>query len=350
LKKEGKLKKIIVSGCLSQRYKDELRIELPEVDAFVGRLALNHSKSRFSITPKHYGYLKICESCVNNCSYCIIPKIKGKFVSLDMNSILKRVEGFERDKISELNIIGQDITGYGWDLYGRNSLPLLLQKIVKKIKHIGWVRLLYLYPNSVAGSLLDLMKCQPKICKYIDLPVQHINSRVLKIMNRRSSKKDILGLINKIRKILPEGAIRTSVIVGFPSETDKEFKELLNFIEDVKFERLGAFIYSREEGTPAYNLKGQIPEKIKRERFNAVMSKQQEISTEVNKKFLGRIMDVLIEEKDKDFYLARSQFDAPEVDGIVYVKSPGRKLDVGTFVKVKITDTLEYDLVAEVLR
>lgn len=350
LKKEGKLKKLIVAGCLSQRYKDKLRKELPEVDAFVGRIALNHSLRRFPITPKHYAYLKICEGCINNCSYCIIPKIKGKFTSLDINSILKKVEEFNKDRVSELNIIGQDITGYGIDLYGKRRLPELLQKIVKKAKHIGWIRLLYLYPDAVVTELLDLMKDQPKICRYIDLPIQHINDRLLKLMNRRVNKKAILGLIRKIRKNIPDVTIRTSLIVGFPSETDREFGELLKFIEDEKFERLGAFIYSREDETPAYNFKPQVSHKIKIERLNAIMSCQQKISQEFNKKFLGKVIDVLIDEKEKDYYLGRSQIDAPEVDGLVYVKPAKQKLKLGDFVKVKITDTLEYDLVGEALR
>ncbi len=347
LKKEGKLKKLVVSGCLPQRYKDKLTKELPEVDAFVGRISLNHSLRRLPLTPRHYAYLKICEGCINNCSYCIIPKIKGKFTSLGMNSVLKRVEKFNQDRVSELNIIGQDIAGYGIDLYGKRRLPELLQKIVKQAKDIGWIRLLYLYPDAVVTELLDLMKDQPKICRYIDLPIQHINDRLLKLMNRRGNKRAIRGLIRKIRKTIPDIAIRTSLIVGFPSETDKEFRELLEFIKDEKFERLGAFIYSREDGTPAYNLKPQVPHKVKIERLNAVMSSQQKISQELNRKLLGRVLDVLIDEKGKDCFLGRTQIDAPEVDGLVYVKPAGQKLNAGDFVKVKITDTLEYDLVGE---
>lgn len=350
LKKEGKLKRLVVTGCLAQRFKDKLIRELPEVDAFVGRIALNHNLRRFPLTPKHYAYLKICEGCVNNCSYCIIPKIKGKFSSLNINSILKRVEQFNQDRLSELNIIGQDITGYGIDLYGKRRLPELLQKIVKQAKHIGWIRLLYLYPDAAVSELLDLMNDQPKICRYIDLPIQHINDRLLKLMNRRINKKAIRELIRKIRKSIPDVAIRTSLIVGFPSETDKEFKELLEFIEEEKFERLGAFIYSREDGTPAYNFKPQVPHKIKIERLDAVMSAQQKISQELNRKFLGKVLDVLIDEKETDYYLGRSQIDAPEVDGLVYVKPAKGELNIGDFVKVKITDTLEYDLVGEALR
>ena len=348
LKKEGRLKKIIVYGCLSQRYKDILPKELPEVDAFLGRVSLNHELKRFPITPEHYAYLKVCEGCINNCSFCVIPKIKGEFSSLDMHTVLEKVRSFAQDKVSELNIIGQDITGYGLDLGGDTKLELLLEGVLRHAAGIGWIRLLYLYPSRVSDKLLRLIANQPKICKYIDLPIQHINGRLLKLMHRQTAKKDILRLIEKIRKIIPEVAIRTSLIVGFPSETDGEFKELLDFIEDVKFQRLGAFIYSREEGTRAAAFKKQIPERIKQERLNAVMSRQQGISSQINKKLLDKTIEVLIDEEGDDSYLGRSQHDAPEVDGQVYVSSK-KVLQPGDFVKVKITDTLEYDLVGEAL-
>lgn len=348
LKKEGRLKKIIVYGCLTQRYKDELKKELPEIDAFIGKVSLNHSLERFPITPCHYAYLKICEGCINNCSYCVIPKIKGRFTSLDTDSVLKRARLFNRQKISELNIVGQDITGYGIDLCGKFTLTALLKKIVGATDRIGWIRLLYLNPGRIDDALLRLVKDEPRICKYMDVPIQHINSRILKAMNRKTAKKDILKTIERIRKFIPEVALRTSVIVGFPSETDREFKELLSFIEEAKFERLGAFIYSREESTPAYDFKGQIPQKIKEERFNLVMQAQQKISRELNAKFLGKTLEVLIEEREEGAYFGRSEYDAPEVDGMVYVNSV-RRLKPGDFVKVRITDTLEYDLVAEAI-
>lgn len=374
LKKAGKLKKIIVHGCLSERYKERLKKELPEIDAFVGKISFpawlfkeqagsrsllddwreNHTFTRFSITPRHYVYLKICEGCINNCSFCVIPKIKGTFTSLGIDSVIERARIFNKNKISEINIIGQDISGYGKDLYGSWKLTELLGEVIKEAGDIGWIRLLYLHPARVNDGLLRLIKNEPKICKYIDLPIQHINGRILKLMRRKSTKKDILALIEKIRKNIPGVAIRTSIITGFPSETDKEFKELLGFIKDIKFQRLGAFIYSREEDTDAYNLEKQIPEKIKQERLAVIMSEQQKISQALNRKFLGTTMDVLIDEKGRTpargggVYLGRSEHDAPEVDGMVYVKSRGR-LKAGDFVKVKITDTLEYDLVGEVV-
>jgi len=348
LKRKGKLKKIIVYGCLAQRYKDKLCKDLPEVDAFVGKISLNHNLAALRLTPKHYAYVKICEGCINNCSYCVIPKIKGRFTSLEIESILAKIEKLNKDKVSEVNIIGQDITGYGLDLYASTKLPELLKKIIKKSGDIGWLRLLYLYPSRISDELLELIKNEPKVCKYIDLPLQHINDRILKLMHRKTTKQDILKIVDNIRKKIPGIAIRTSVIVGFPSETDKDFKELLNFIEDVRFERLGAFVYSREEGTRAYDFKKQVPAEIKRERFNTVMMRQQKISQDVNNKLLGKVIDVLIDEKEEDFYLGRSQYDAPEVDGMIYVDSK-KALNVGDFVKVEVTDTLEYDLVGRVL-
>ncbi|MCX5705666.1 MAG: MiaB/RimO family radical SAM methylthiotransferase [Candidatus Omnitrophica bacterium] len=346
LKKEGKLKRIIVYGCLAQRYKDLLRKELPEVDAFIGKVSLDQETIRFPITPGHFAYLKICEGCINNCSYCVIPAIKGRFTSLDERSILNKVKLFNKEKISELNIIGQDITGYGLDLQGKTDLVDIVRKISKNSGNIAWIRLLYLNPERVTDELLKLIAGDPKICKYIDLPVQHISSRILKLMNRKIIKAGIIKLIEKARKVVPQVALRTSVIVGMPSETDKEFKQLLKFIKEVKFERLGAFIYSREEGTPAYSFKGQIPKDVKLERFNQVMSLQQEISQEVNSKFLGRSLEVLIDESQNHQYIGRSQYDAPEVDGMVYVNSKN-SLKSGDFVKVNITDTLEYDLVGD---
>lgn len=348
LKKQGKLKKVIVYGCLSQRYKQHLIKELPEIDAFVGIVSLSFSRKRFPLCAGHYAYLKICEGCVNYCSFCIIPRIKKRFISLDQKAILEKVKLFDKDKIKELNIIGQDIGSYGMDLSGLRQLPALIETILQETKHIAWLRLLYLYPNlKVIERLLDLMKNERRVCKYVDLPVQHINDRILKAMNRRTTKSQIIKIVERIRKKVPDAAIRTSLIVGFPSEEEREFEELLEFIEDVKFERLGVFIYSPEEGTPAYSFKRRVPLAVKKARFNTIMARQQEISRELNKRMLGRTMDVLIDEKEKDVYLGRTAHDAPEVDGLVYVDSK-HNLEPGDFVKVKIKDTLEYDLAGTV--
>ena len=349
LKKKGKLKKVIVYGCLSQRYQSILSQELSEVDAFVGRVSLNKEIDRFAITPPHYAYLKICEGCVNLCSFCVIPRIKGRLASLPVDSILDKVEQLSKEKISELNIVGQDITGYGLDLKSGTDLTKLVGRIVKKAKNIGWIRLLYLNPERINEDLLELIREEKKICKYIDLPIQHINNRILKLMNRMISRDEIIKVIDKVRENVHGVALRTSIIVGFPGETDKEFAELLEFVKEARFEKLGAFKYSREEGTKAYDFKGQVSEAVKTERFNQIMSLQQEISLEINRKFIGMDLKVLVDECENGDYVGRSEFDAPEVDGLVYIKS-NRKLKPGDFVDIEITDTLEYDLVGDTLR
>lgn len=347
LKKEGRLKKLIVCGCLPQRYKDKLKEELPEIDAFWGRPSLNHGSARFPLTPRHYGYLKICEGCLNQCSFCAIPQIKGRLASLKMDALVIRVKEFNRQEgFRELNIIGQDTTGYGMDLPGRPQLSLLLKRVLKNAPAIGWIRLLYLYPSRVTDDLLKLIRDSSQLCKYIDLPIQHINQRILRLMNRHTTSRQIIRLIEKIRKFIPEAFLRTSVIAGFPSETEKEFKELLDFLGEVKFERLGAFVYSREEKTAAYNFPGQLSQEAKRERLKRIMSLQQGIAEEVNKRFLGRTIDVLIDQEQEGAYLGRTQYDAPEVDGSVFVQSK-KNLEPGSFVKVKVSDTLEYDLIGE---
>lgn len=347
LKKQGKIQKLIVYGCLSQRYKDVLVRELPEVDAFLGRVSPESKITGYSLTPNHYAYLKVCEGCINQCSFCIIPKIKGKLVSLSVASILQKVEEFNKQGLSELNIIGQDITGFGLDRGMHSGLPNLLKKVVRKARRIGWIRLLYLNPERLSDELLKIIRDEEKICKYIDLPVQHISKRILRLMHRGASQDKIFKIIDRARKIIPGVGLRTSIIVGFPGETEKDFKELLKFIKDTKFERLGAFRYSREEGTKAYHLPRQVPESVKSERFNQVMSSQQAVSQEANQRFIGKKLRVLIDEPSGGCYIGRSQFDAPEVDGVVYVHSKSKHKS-GDFVNLRVTDTLEYDLVGEV--
>ncbi len=345
LKKQGKLKKIIVYGCLAQRYKN-LAQELPEIDAFVGSPGLNNATSKFALTPNHYAYLKICEGCVNRCSYCAIPMIKGALQSQDELLIIQQAQLFNRRRVSELNIIGQDITGFGLDKGGKSRLPGLLKKIIRHTPDIPWIRLLYLNPRRITDELLEIIAASKRVCKYIDLPIQHINDRILKAMNRLVTRREITGLIKKIRRRVPGVALRTSLIVGFPSETEREFNELLEFVAEVKFERLGAFIYSREEGTPAYRFSGQIPPALKQSRLDRIMLEQRKIATQLNAKLSGSVIPVLIEEKQGDAYIGRSQADAPEVDGIVYVNTK-KAQTIGKIIQVKITDTLEYDLVGE---
>ncbi|MCM8757910.1 MAG: MiaB/RimO family radical SAM methylthiotransferase [Candidatus Omnitrophica bacterium] len=348
LKKESKIKKLIVYGCLVERYKEKLITLLKDVDAFVGRISLNHQPKRIVLTPSHYAYVKINEGCINNCSFCIIPKIKLPLVSRTPESIIEEIRFLEKKGVKEINLVGQDTTLYGKDLFDSTSLVFLLKKILKETKSIPWIRLLYLYPNRITDELLQIIRKEERICKYIDLPLQHVNNRILKLMNRNITKDKITELIDKIRNTIPTVFIRTTFLVGFPTETDAEFEELLNFIKEFKFERLGTFIYSREEGTVAYNFKPQIHFRKKQTRFNIIMETQKAISEEINRSLLGRTLDVIIDEESDSFYLARTQYDAPEVDGLVFVKKK-YPLEKGKLLKVKITDTLEYDLVGDPL-
>ena len=352
LKKDGLLKKIIVTGCLAKRYQKELPESLKEVDEIWPEFDFKkYDLERLFLTPTHYAYLKISEGCGNNCSYCIIPKIKGKLRSFEKKSIIKETKLLDKRKISELNIIGQDISLYGKDLKNKTNLISLLKEIDKNIKNIPWVRLLYLNPQNITDDLIDFIKDNKRICKYIDLPLQHINNRILKLMNRKITKEEILDLLDNLRRKIPNLCIRTSLIVGFPGETQEEFDELLDFVREQKFQRLGVFIYSQEEGTKAFNFKNQISESVKKERFNILMSEQQKISTKINEEMFNKELVVLIDEidqKNKNLYLGRSYQDAPEVDGIIYVRSL-RKLSSGDFVKVKIKETFEYDLIGDLI-
>ena len=351
LKKESRLRKVIVYGCLVQHYKEELISYLKEIDAFVGRISFDEFKpvNPYYLTPSHYAYVKISEGCDNACSYCIIPEIKGSLSCRSVDSILSQIKELDEKGVAEINIIGQDITLYKADSYRRNIRLLhLLREIVNTVKNIKWIRLLYTHPAHIDDDLIDFIAKEPRMCKYIDLPIQHINEKILKKMNRKVTKNEIISLIKKFRAKIPNIAIRTSLIVGFPGETENDFNELLGFIQKQKIERLGTFMYSREEGTAAYNFKNQISEKTKRKRLDIIMKKQQEIASELNSPFLDKKMEVLIDEKGSsdNLYLARTQADAPEVDGLVYVRTR-RDLKPGDFVKVKITDTYEYDLVGE---
>ena len=378
LKARGKVRKLIVAGCLAQGYHKKMAGELREVDAFVGtsdfhrmpeiieglrrgeRLREVSSKleylagedtSRYILTPRHYAYLKISEGCDNLCSYCVISRLRGPFRSRRLESILKEATELSgRLGAREINIIGQDTTMYGMDIYGRPSLPRLLRALASVRGRAKWLRLLYTHPAHYTDSLIDTIAGEEKVCKYLDLPIQHINDKILKRMNRKITRSGIIRLIDKLRSRIKGVAIRTSVIVGFPGETDKEFGELLEFLREAKFERLGAFIFSREEGTKAHSFRGQVDEKEKRARLDEVMKLQQSISEDVNRKFLGQELDVLIDEEseeDKGVFLGRTQYDAPEVDGMVYVRGSGLK--PGDMRRVRITDTLEYDLVGKAI-
>jgi len=351
LKKQGKLKKVIVAGCLAQRYSDELLKEFDGIDAIIGAQQLDREAipSKVSLTPKHYAYVKISESCYNQCSFCIIPKIKGKFVSRTIESVVDEVQRLDKQGIKEINIIGQDITAYGMDLYRQLSLAKLLKAIIPATKNIKWIRLLYAFPAHVTDELIDVMANETKICKYIDIPLQHISDNLLLSMNRNITTGGTKVLMQKFRQQMPEASLRTTFIVGLPGETEENFQELLAFAKQIRFEKLGAFIYSREEGTTAAKFKEQVPDKLKKQRLDTLMQAQQSISSEVQERFLGKKLKVMIDEKqsnEEGVYIGRTEYDAPEVDGIVYVHSK-KKLYPGDFVSVKITDALEYDLSGE---
>lgn len=375
LKKEGKLKKIIVIGCFTQRYPEIFKKEIPEVDGIIGfnrypeihkavKLVLsgkkvywissnpdfiyNHKMPRIRLTPNHFAYVKISEGCNHACSFCIIPKIKGRLRSRPIDSILSEVKKLAGSGAKEIILIGQDTTAYGLDIYKKLSLANLLKEVVS-IKNFKWLRLLYAYPAYFSKDIISCFEKFDKICKYIDIPLQHISDKMLKEMKRGIGKKNLIKLIKTIRERLPETAIRTSFIVGFPKENKKDFKELVEFIKEIKFERLGLFKYSREEGTPAYDYKGQIPEKEKERRYDEIMLLQKDISGKINLKFLNKEMKIIVDEKVKgkpSLYLGRTQYDAPEVDGQVYLTSKRKNLKAGSIVNSKIISTYEYDLIA----
>jgi len=346
LKLKNKVKKIIVMGCLVQRYKDELSKNFPEVDEWRGVEEFKRTfTKRKKILPAHLDFLKICEGCLNKCSYCSIPAIKGPLVSKSDDEILKEVKFLDSSRVKEVNIIGQDITSWGRDLGKDKDLLFLVKKILRQSKNINWFRLIYTHPRHFTDDLIGLIAKNKRICKYVDLPIQHINDRILNLMNRGTKKKDIITLVKKIRKIIPGVVIRTSLIVGFPGETDDEFDELLDFVAKMKFERLGVFKYSKEDDTQAFFLKPQILERVKKLRFDKIMKLQKNISCEYNKKYLGKTVNVLVDSKDQDIYIGRLEHSAYEVDGVVYIKR--KKMKIGEFYKVRVVDTLEYDLVAE---
>ena len=379
LKKEGKIKHIIVTGCLPQRYKDDnLNQELPEVDAFLGvgdllkidivvknilqgeqifkvspkpNFLYDHNTPRTILTPQHYAYIKISEGCQNNCSYCLIPQIRGNHRSRKMEDIIEEVKLLsKKQKLCEIILIGQDTTLYGIDLYGEYKLAELLKKLsLLELNNLKWIRLLYTHPTYYNDELIEVIANYPKICPYLDLPLQHISDKILKRMNRPIKKRNVISLINKLRDRIPNLTLRTTFMVGFPGETDQDFEELLDFVKEFRFERLGAFIFSREEGTPAYDFPQQIPMRIKKERLKKLMLTQQLISKEINSSYMGKEIEVLIDEiksgKPK-IAIGRTQADAPEIDGKVIIR--GDKTKVGRFIKVKVTEASEYDLTGEI--
>ena len=385
--KKRKCKYLIVMGCLVQRYYDELIKSLPEVDLFIRldeykdiwnkiedlikRNIVIKSKNKVSkkiskiskipmmlqeeflnrtiTTGNNYAYIKIGEGCSNNCTYCAIPYIRGPFVSRKMEDIIEEAKMLGKKGYKELILIAQDTTKYGVDIYGKSMLAELLKE-VSKIKEIKWIRFLYSYPEGISDELIEVVANNKKIAKYFDIPIQHISDKILKRMNRRTNKMQIEDLIKKIRNKIPNVELRTSLILGFPGETNEEFEELLNFVKETKFNKLGAFTYSKEDGTPAEKLPNQIHGNTKKSRYNKIMQTQQEISKENLEKKKGKKYDVIIEDMsfDKNYFVGRTMQDVPEIDGIVYIKNENQKEDMlNKFAKCEVTDVENYDLIAK---
>ncbi len=377
--KNHKCKYLIVMGCLIERYKDELIKEIPEVDLFIkyseystiwdqiknlidkeknnSRTKSYEEKSQLDFmereitTGKNFAYLRIAEGCSNKCTYCAIPYIRGPFISRKFEDIIEEAKQLVESGIKELIVIAQDTTKYGIDIYGKPRLSELLQELCK-LNNLEWIRFLYAYPETITDELIKTVKENDKICKYFDIPIQHISDNILKRMNRKSNSKSIRNVIEKIRKEIPNVILRTTVIVGFPGETQKDFEELYNFIQEVKFDRLGAFKYSKEEGTPAEKLPDQIHHITKKSRYNKIMSIQQIISMQKQESYIGKKYKILVESKtfDEKWYLGRSYMDVPEIDGIIYLKSNEVNTNnlEGKFVDCKIVEVNGYDLIAEI--
>ena len=374
LKEEGRIKKIIVTGCLAERYKEEVAELLPEADAVIGRgcnddilnvidkvlanerplefankLCLPMEGGRVQTTLPFYSYLKVAEGCSNCCTYCAIPAIRGKYRSVPMEKLIEEAKGLAEHGVKELNIIAQDSTRYGEDLYGECKLPELLTELCK-IDKLKWIRILYCYPERITDKLLDVIAKEDKIVKYIDVPIQHCCEDILKKMNREGNEEYLRALMTKIREKVPNVTIRTTLITGFPSETEEQFNQLADFVKDMRFDRLGCFPYSQEEGTKAAEMPDQLDEETKQRRADVIMEQQQIIMAQNNEKMIGKTIEVVTEGFDRygECYFGRSAADAPDIDGKIFFRSPERKLTSGSFVKVNITETLDYDLIGEI--
>lgn len=374
-KKDGHCRLLIVTGCLPQRYQEELARELPEVDIFIGtadypRIAeivaeknqteeqirytsdpdylFDETLPRLNSSPSYSAYLKIAEGCSNCCTYCVIPSIRGKFRSRPMKGLVEEARSLVAGGVRELNIIAQDITRYGSDIPDGPGIVELVEEIAK-IEELRWIRLLYAYPDGITDDLIELLKRAPKVCRYLDIPIQHISDPVLERMNRRGREADIRQLLEKLKSELPGIAIRTSLIVGFPGETDEDFRKLVSFVEEARFDRLGVFCYSREEGTPAAGMEDQVSERVKRERYKRLMKVQARVSFKSNRALIDTLDDVIVEgySDETDLLLkGRSSRQAPDIDGIVYITAGNAT--VGDIVKVRITDSSDYDLIGEI--
>lgn len=362
-KEEGRLRKLYVMGCLSQRYQKELEAEMPEVDKFYGKFNYKEllkelgkadvpacSGTRHLTTPHHYAYIKISEGCNRRCAYCAIPIITGKHVSRPMDEILDEVRQLVADGVKEFQIIAQELTYYGVDLDGKHHITELISRMAD-IPGVKWIRLHYAYPNQFPLDLLDVMREKPNVCKYLDIALQHISDNMLNRMHRHVSKQETIDLLKTIRERVPGIHIRTTLMVGFPGETQEDFHELLEFVRTQRFERMGAFAYSEEEGTySANNYEDDVPAEVKQRRLDKLMILQQEISAEVEAEKVGKILKVIIDRKEGDYYIGRTEFCSPEVDPEVLIKAGEKRLRVGCFYNVKITQSEEFDLYGEVVK
>lgn len=364
MKNQGRIRKLYVMGCLSERYREELRIEIPELDGIFGKFdwkgvvdSLNEgarerereSIERHLTTPKHYAYLKIAEGCDRRCAYCAIPLITGKHISRPMDEILKEVEWLVSQGVKEFQVIEQELTYYGVDLDGKHHIAELISRMAK-IPGVKWIRLHYAYPNQFPMELLDVIRDNDNVCKYLDIALQHISDHMLERMHRHVTKAETLELIRTIRERVPGIHLRTTLMVGFPGETEEDFEELLDFVREIRFERMGAFAYSEEEGTySAQHYKDDVPEDVKQQRLDRLMALQQEVSAEIQGAKVGTTMRVIIDRKEGDYYIGRTEYCSPEVDPEVLIPADRRRLRTGCFYMVKITDADEFDLYGEVI-
>lgn len=374
-KKNGSAKALIVTGCMAERYRQEILDEIPEVDEVLGTTAYDRildavdaalagqhevmtadldalplpETKRLVTTGGHFAYLKIAEGCDKHCTYCIIPKIRGNFRSVPMERLLKEAQDLAEQGVKELILVAQETTLYGKDLYGEKSLQKLLRELCK-ISGIRWIRILYCYPEEITDELIQVMKEEPKICHYLDLPIQHANDTILKRMGRRTSKQELIDIVQKLRKEIPDICLRTTLITGFPGETQEQHEEVMEFIDTLEFDRLGAFTYSPEEDTPAATFEDQIDEEVKEDRQADIMELQQEIAFDKAEDMIGREVLVMIEGKvaDENAYVGRTYRDAPNVDGLIFINTDVELIS-GDFAKVKVTGALDYDLIGELM-
>ena len=374
-KKEGRVQALIVTGCLAQRYRQEILDEIPEVDEVLGTtaydrildavdaaLAGTHSvmlsdlealplpdTKRLVTTGGHFAYLKIAEGCDKHCTYCIIPKIRGNFRSVPMERLLREARELAEQGVKELILVAQETTLYGKDLYGEKSLHKLIRELCR-ISGLRWIRILYCYPEEITDDLIQVMKEEPKVCHYLDLPIQHASDAVLRRMGRRTSKQELQDIIGKLRREIPDICLRTTLITGFPGETQEQHEELMEFVDEMEFDRLGVFTYSPEEGTPAAEMEGQISEEVKEERQGELMELQQEIAFDNAERMIGLEVLVMIEGKvaDENAYVGRTYRDAPNVDGLIFINTDEELLS-GDFARVKVTGAVDYDLIGELL-